>query len=65
MDRKQFIQTTVRTSILALMAGLVAVFVKRESIAPGSECELDFQCKKCNKLKACTLPEAENYRKNG
>ncbi len=64
MNRKQFIQTSARTSILALMVGLVAVFVKRDNIAPSSECGIDFQCKKCNKVKACTLPEGENYKQN-
>jgi len=65
MERKQFIQTLARTSILAVMVGLVAVFVKRESIASTSECGIDFQCKKCNKVKDCTLPEAENFKNNG
>ncbi len=65
MNRKQFISTLIRSSILAVMAGLVIVFVKRDNIGPTSECGLDFQCKKCNKLKGCSLPEAENYQKNG
>lgn len=65
MNRKQFIQISARTSILALMAGLVAVFVKRDNISTTSECGIDFQCKKCNKVKACTLPEAENFKMNG
>lgn len=65
MERKQFIQTLGRTSILALMAGLVTVFVKRDNIGPSSKCGIDKQCKKCNKVKACTLPEAENFKNNG
>ena len=65
MNRKKFIQIFIRSSILAAMTGLVAVFVKRDSIGLDNTCGIDFQCKKCNKTNSCSLPEAENYRKNG
>lgn len=65
MDRKQFIKTFARTTILAGMAGMVAVFVKRESIGTVNTCSIDFQCGRCKTSKSCILPEAINHRENG
>lgn len=65
MNRKQFLQFFIRSSILAAMAGIVVVFVKRDNISLENECGIDFQCKKCNKTNSCSLPEAINYGENG
>ena len=64
MNREQFIKTIIRSTILAGMAAMIAVFIKQDKIGVSSECGNDFQCKKCNKVKGCTLPEAKNFRKN-
>lgn len=65
MNRRRFINALLRTGILGAFAILTGVFVAKGKITRDSECIADFQCRGCRKLKACRLPESENFRKDG
>jgi hypothetical protein len=62
MDRKTFINRLVRGGILATMGLITAILFSRKQITLEKECGLDVQCRKCNKLNYCGLPDAEAER---
>ena len=63
MDRKKFLQTTIRVSIAA---GLASVFgYSMFKNLTKSDCPEVVPCKKCAKFTDCTLQKAVNLRKDG
>ncbi|MCB8995134.1 MAG: hypothetical protein H6538_05960 [Bacteroidales bacterium] len=64
MNRKEFINTSVRLTILASIAAVIAVFAFRRQISPGV-CSEREQCNACSKNSRCSLPEAIKFRENG
>lgn len=65
MNRKDFIAKSGQAVILAVMLGLVSVFIGRKQLTEDSECALNGSCRACKKLNKCSLPEAEKERENG
>jgi hypothetical protein len=64
MDRKEFIRSSLRWSILGLLVVFSGVLFYRRQIIPKKRCHLADQCRYCGSLTICTLPEALKYRKN-
>ncbi len=60
MDRKEFFRTIGRGVLFAALIGGGIYLMTRPKKT--DECELDFVCKKCNKLDKCRLPEAKKYK---
>ena len=65
MKRKEFIQSLFRFSILVMMGALIGIFLRKGKITSSQECDVGFQCRNCNKLKNCSLEEANTYKSNG
>lgn len=65
MDRKAFLSTIGRVSILAMMTAMVGTFVSRDKVTLRSGCAFNSHCKGCEKLAGCALPAAEKERDNG
>jgi len=59
MNRKEFLRSLGRASILGGMGVLVAVFYKQDKITSYSDCSDNLMCRSCKNLKKCTLPEAK------
>jgi len=59
MNRKTFISSLFRGTILAGMALLAGVLLTRKQVSLEKSCGLNIQCRNCTKLKACDLPEAK------
>ena len=61
INRREFIRKTARGLALSgIIAGGAYLLLKPHT---GEVCTLDFVCRDCKRLKACTLPEAETYKK--
>ncbi len=61
MNRREFIRKTARGLALSgIIAGGGYLLLKPQT---GEECTLDFVCKNCKHLQACSLPEADAYKK--
>ena len=65
MNRRNFIDKTGRGMLFGGLAALTGLLVSRQQVSRYDECIADFQCKKCNRLSKCGLPEAEIERGNG
>lgn len=65
MDRKDFINTFFRISLLVSLAVLVGIFVAGKKTGLNAECNERTQCKACGKLSKCSLPEATKHKNNG
>jgi hypothetical protein len=65
MNRKQFIQSIGRTSILGGMGVLVIVFAKNGKITKYTDCTNNLTCKSCKSIDQCFLPEAKNEKDHG
>ena len=61
MDRREFISKTIRNSILVGL-GVVSGTLLYRSFTNEENCDFDFICKNCNKLKSCNLPEAKQLK---
>ena len=47
---------------LAIVSG---VLIARRQVSLDTACNSDFQCRNCNRLSDCQLPEADKERKDG
>jgi hypothetical protein len=65
MNRKEFIKSVGRVSILAGMLALVAIFYRQNRITLYSDCTDNRYCNGCKSLNNCSLPEAKKERENG
>ncbi len=65
MDRRNFIQGIGRGTLLLALAAVVGVLVSRRQVVGDQNCSANFQCRNCNKLSACELPEAEKTKGDG
>lgn len=65
MNRKVFLQTVGRASILGGMGALVAIFARERQITLYSDCKDDLKCSSCRSLSRCSLPEALKQREHG
>lgn len=65
MNRRNFVVKAGRGILLGGLAAVTGVLISRQQVSRYSECTADFQCKRCNRLSKCALPEAEIERSNG
>ena len=65
MNRRNFIDRAGRGVLLGGLAIVTGVLVARRQVSGDRQCTAEFQCKNCNKLANCQLPEAETERKDG
>jgi hypothetical protein len=65
MDRRKFIDTFSRGGLLASLAVVAGILISRRQVSFTETCQTDFQCRNCQKLSNCALPEAENERDYG
>ncbi|NOQ25611.1 MAG: hypothetical protein GQ564_09655 [Bacteroidales bacterium] len=57
MNRRKFITTIGRGTILSGLAAISGILIFRNS-KEKDLCTYDFVCKECQRLKSCTQPEA-------
>ena len=57
MDRRQFLTSIGRGTILTGLTALSGILIYKKSGKP-EDCNFDFVCKDCRKLKGCKQPEA-------
>lgn len=65
MDRKSFIISIARGSILLAIASGVAILIKKDRIGGVAACSEDTVCGGCSRIAKCTLPEAQKWRRDG
>jgi len=61
LNRRGFISGGIRGFILLGLSAMTGTFLLRNN-KPNENCDLDFVCQNCNKLKHCGLPEAKDYK---
>jgi len=62
MDRRKFISSIGRGTILAGITALSGALVYKSATQTGT-CDFDFVCRNCGKLKACKQPEAIIFKR--
>ena len=63
MDRRKFLASIGRGTILAGLASVTGVLIhKRAKVT--EPCNFDFICNNCNELKSCKQPEAIIFKRN-
>jgi hypothetical protein len=55
MNRKEFINNSVRYGILALLVGLIAFFVTNRKTTVEKQCTNDLACGNCGKRENCNI----------
>lgn len=60
-SRREFLKTIVRTVSVASITAVSGYLLMREN-SSDENCDFDFICKKCKKLKTCNLPEAKQFK---
>ncbi|MFC2151725.1 hypothetical protein ACFLSE_04285 [Bacteroidota bacterium] len=62
MNRRQFLSSIGRGTILTGLIALSGILILRNSEDP-DECTFDFVCRDCRKLKKCKQPEAIIFKR--
>jgi len=62
MNRRQFLSSIVRGSILSGLTAISGILIFRNS-KNTDQCTFDFVCKNCRKIKSCTQPEAIIFKR--
>jgi hypothetical protein len=65
MDRRDFISRFARGGALGALAIISGILISRRQVTLQTECSDNAQCRNCNKLKRCELPEAKIARNHG
>jgi hypothetical protein len=65
MNRKEFLRSIGRASILGGMGVLVVLFAKQGKITMYSDCTDNLYCKGCKSIDRCALPEAKKEKAYG
>ncbi|MDF1576336.1 MAG: hypothetical protein P1P86_14195 [Bacteroidales bacterium] len=65
MNRRNFLEKAVRGILLGGLALVSGLLVSRKQLSRYTQCSAGLQCKNCDKISECQLPEAENQRKDG
>lgn len=63
MDRRSFLQSLMRGSILGGLAIFSGTMIYRNLNSDGESCDFDFVCRNCKKVKGCRLPDGIDYRR--
>lgn len=63
-DRRGFISGGIRGFILLGLGVMTGNFLFRDKENSDENCDFDFVCQNCKKLKTCGLPEAKSYKLN-
>ena len=61
MNRKEFIQSSVRWLMLGTILAFTGLLAYRRRIGPGTACPALQVCSSCRKSGSCTLPENKKY----
>ena len=61
MNRKEFIQASVRWTLLGTLLALTGFLVSRKSISRGTGCRPGWLCNNCALSGTCALPEYQKY----
>lgn len=62
MDRRKFITSIGRGTILSGLAAISGILIFRNS-KEKDQCTFDFVCRECRKVKSCTQPEAIIFKR--
>ena len=62
LNRRGFISGGIRGFILLGLSTMTGIFLLRNNDESNDNCDLDFVCQNCNKLKHCGLQEAKDYK---
>lgn len=62
MNRRKFITTIGRGTILSGLAAISGVLIFRNS-KETDQCTYDFVCRECQRLKSCNQPEAIIFKR--
>jgi hypothetical protein len=60
MERRDFLKNIARGSILTGLGVITGVLLFRDRDA--ENCDQNFVCESCKRLKSCKLPEAAKYK---
>lgn len=60
MDRRDFLRNVARVSILTGLGIVSGVLLFRDKDT--ENCDYDFVCGNCKRLKSCKLPESEKFK---
>jgi len=61
MNRKEFIEASVRWLMLGTILVFTGLLAYRKRIGPGTGCPVRQSCSNCRESGSCTLPEYKNY----
>lgn len=61
MNRRKFIETIGRNTILGALATIGGILMYNNRIDFSNKCTNKYMCKKCGQLSECELPEAIEY----
>ena len=61
-SRREFLRSSMRWSLLSLLAGICVSNLRRRSHAANSECNNNGVCAACSWFGECRLPDALSYR---
>lgn len=62
MNRRKFLSSVGRGTILSGLAAITGVMIFRDSKGK-DQCTYDFVCKECKRLKSCVQPEAIIFKR--
>ncbi len=62
MDRRKFLSSIGRGTILTGLTALSGILIYKNSRKP-EDCTFDFVCRDCRKLKGCKQPEAIIFKR--
>ncbi|NOY95264.1 MAG: hypothetical protein GXO81_02590 [Chlorobi bacterium] len=65
MDRKEFIHSSGRWLLLAIIGLVTGFLALNKRIEKDPECVVLPVCRGCNQFSKCTLPQADKQRGNG
>ncbi len=63
MDRRKFLSSIGRGTILTGLAGITGILVHKNSKTQ-DQCSFDFVCRDCRNLNSCIQPEAIIFKRN-
>ncbi len=61
-SRRKFIKSFVRGGLLTTLGATTGYLLLRDK-SDGQNCDYDFVCRNCKKIKSCDLPEAKRFNK--
>lgn len=65
MKRRVFLQHVARGGLIGALGVLSGILLARRQVTLEESCTGQFQCRSCNRINRCELPEAKTARDYG